>query len=139
MNVMGGQLANDLTPKQEAFAIAFVETSNATAAYRSAYSTSKMSPGAIFVEASRLAANPKVALKIAELRQQAVIRHQITVDQLIGELDEARDMALSAEVPQTSAAIAATLGKAKLLGLLVDKVDARVLTASLPVKVDDLI
>lgn len=44
-------------------------------------------------------------------------RHEITVDTLLAELEEARQAALGAETPQTSAAVSATMGKAKLLGL----------------------
>ena len=44
-------------------------------------------------------------------------RHEITVDTLLAELEEARKAALCAETPQTSAAVSATMGKAKLLGL----------------------
>jgi hypothetical protein len=43
------------------------------------------------------------------------------VDTLLGELDEARDVALGAEMPQTSAAVQATTVKAKLLGMIVDR------------------
>ena len=56
-----------LTPKQEAFALAVVETGNQAEAYRRAYDATGMSPGATWVEASRLAANPLVSLRIEEL------------------------------------------------------------------------
>jgi phage terminase small subunit len=57
-----------LTPKQENFAKAIAyENMNYSDAYRSAYNTGKMSDNAIWVEASKLAQNPKVALRIKEL------------------------------------------------------------------------
>jgi hypothetical protein len=60
---------------------------------------------------------PQVQARIAELREAVMDRHQITVDTLLAELEEARTAALGAETPQTSAAVSATMGKAKLLGL----------------------
>ena len=48
-------------------------------------------------------------------------RHELTIDDLVAELEEARTAALGAENPQSSAAVSATMGKAKLLGLVVDK------------------
>ena len=41
----------------------------------------------------------------------------MTVDSIVAELEEARQMALKAATPQTSAAVAASMGKAKLYGL----------------------
>lgn len=107
----------DLTPKQEKFAHAFVETSNASEAYRRAYNTENMSGAAIQVEASRLMDHPIVSLLIEELKADIVERHKITVDDLIRELEEARAAALHQEKPQAAAMVAATMGKAKILGL----------------------
>ena len=44
-------------------------------------------------------------------------RNNITVDTLLAELEANRLAALNAPTPQVSAAVAATMGKAKLLGL----------------------
>ncbi|KAF0679407.1 hypothetical protein Y59_27690 [Enterobacter hormaechei] len=52
-----------------------------------------------------------------ELQGEIKQRHNVTVDSLLAELEEARQKALSAETPQSSAAVAATMGKAKLVGL----------------------
>ena len=63
-----------LTAKQEAFARACASLDNPLSlsdAYRAAYNAQDMSPEAIGVEASRLAANPIVALKIRDLRDEA--------------------------------------------------------------------
>lgn len=57
-----------LTANQESFARGIAEGKSYTDAYRSAYKTDRMSPEAINVEASRLKDNPKVALRIKELR-----------------------------------------------------------------------
>ncbi|MDH1085312.1 terminase small subunit [Pantoea brenneri] len=109
-----------LTIKQEAFCQAYIETGNASQAYRTAYAADKMKPESINVNASKLLANAKVALRVNELRETHLDRHKLTIDDLIAELEEARQAALTAETPQSSAAVGATMGKAKLLGL--DKV-----------------
>lgn len=59
----------------------------------------------------------RITLRIKELRGEIKQRHNVTVDSLLAELEEARQKALSAETPQSSAAVAATMGKAKLVGL----------------------
>jgi phage terminase small subunit len=128
-----------LTVKQEAFCLAYMETGNASEAYRQAYDAENMSANAIGVEACRLMDNPNVALKVEELQNEAKQRHVITVEILIKELEEARDAALKADNPQSSAAVAATMGKAKLLGMLTDKLDATMTTKSLPASVDDFV
>jgi len=106
-----------LTIKQEAFARAYVETGNASEAYRRAYDSSKMKPESVYESASRLLADVKITARLAELREPIMQRHNVTVDSLVLELEEARRAALSADTPQSSAAVAATMGKAKLCGL----------------------
>lgn len=106
-----------LTAKQEAFCLAYIETNNASEAYRRAYDSSKMKPESVNESASRLLADVKITARVAELREPIMQRHNVTVDSLVVELEEARQSALSAETPQSSAAVAATMGKAKLCGL----------------------
>ena len=106
-----------LTIKQEAFCQAYIETGNASEAYRTAYAADKMKPEAVHVQASNLKENPKIALRLKELQGEIRQRHNVTIDSLLAELEEARQKALSAETPQSSAAVAATMGKAKLTGL----------------------
>lgn len=59
----------------------------------------------------------KVIAYLAEERAHIMARHRITVDDLLSELEEARQLAMTADTPQSSAAVTATMGKAKLLGL----------------------
>lgn len=106
-----------LTQKQEAFALAYFETGNASEAYRRAYNAENMKPESINRKAKEMLDHGKVTARLAELRTAAAKRNQITVDDLLRELEEARVKALSCESPQSSAAVSATLGKAKLLGL----------------------
>lgn len=115
-----------LTIKQEKFCMVYVETGNASEAYRQAYNAENMSNEAIWVESCRLLDHPSVSLKVKELKSGHAKRHELTIDDLVGELEEARQAALLAESPQSSAAVSATMGKAKLLGLVVDKSDVKI-------------
>jgi phage terminase small subunit len=128
-----------LTVKQEAFCLAYMETGNASEAYRQSYSIENMGENSIRAEAGKMMANPTISLRIEELQEEAKQRNAITVESLIKELEEARDAALKADNPQSSAAVAATMGKAKLLGMLTDKLDASLTTKSLPASVDDFV
>lgn len=71
--------------------------------------------------AIRLKGNEKIERRIAELQARAAKKNDVTVASLVDELEEAREAAHSAE--QFSAATQAILGKAKLAGLLRDKVE----------------
>lgn len=115
-----------LTEKQEAFAQALAcsyPPISASDAYRRAYRAERMKPATVNRMAHGLTRNSKVAARIAELREQAAERNAITVDALLQELAEARDAALQSDPPQVGAAVSATMGRAKLLGL--DKLTAR--------------
>ena len=108
-----------LTPKQEKFCYGYIETGNASGAYRAAYNAEKMKPESVAVQAAKMLASPKIALKIDALRAELRQRHEITVDDLVAELEEARKLAF--ETDKAAAAVQATMGKAKLLGLVVEK------------------
>ena len=103
--------------KMEKFCLAYVETANAAESYRIAYNTENMATATIGREGYNTLQKPQVQARLEELRKQVMERHEITVDTLLAELEEARKAALGAETPQTSAAVSATMGKAKLLGL----------------------
>lgn len=104
-----------LTIKQEAFCQKYIETGNASEAYRQAYDAENMTPQSVHVAACTLLGNPKVAERVAELQGEVAKRHAVTVDSLIAELEEARQVAKGRE--QGAAMVSATLGKAKLAGL----------------------
>lgn len=108
---------SNLTLKQEAFCQAYIETGNASEAYRMAYQAEGMKPEVVNVKAAELLKNGKVSVRVDELKEEHRNRHNLTVDDLIRELEEARQAALGADTPQSSAAVGATMGKAKLLGL----------------------
>lgn len=106
-----------LTPKQEAFCLAYIETGNASEAYRLAYNAERMKAETINRRAKEMLDNGKITARVSELQDTHIERHKLTVDDLLKELEDARQAALTAETPQSSAAVAATMGKAKLLGL----------------------
>lgn len=107
-------MASILTPKQETFCLAYLETGNASEAYRKAYSAEKMKAETVHTKAKELLGNGKITARIDELRKPILERHAITVDDLLAELEENRQLAL--ENAQAAAANGATMGKAKLLG-----------------------
>lgn len=109
-----------LTPKQEKFCKVYRETGNASEAYRQSYDASAMNSNTINRKAFDVLENGKIRARLLELGQETAKRHAITVDDLIAELEEARQAALCAETAQSAAAVGATMGKAKLLGM--DKV-----------------
>lgn len=104
-----------LTVKQEAFCLAYIETGNASDAYRLSYDAENMKPESINRAAKDLLDNPKITARVSELRAETVQRHRITVDDLVKELQEAREIAKKTD--NAAAMTSATMGKAKLLGL----------------------
>ncbi len=60
-------MQNRLTQKQEPFALKVIDGLSLSDAYRQFYRAKKMKSPTIYVEASRLATHPKVALRIQEL------------------------------------------------------------------------
>ena len=114
-----------MTPKQEQFVRLYVETGNASEAYRQAYSADNMKPETVTNEAYKLLQTPDISAMVDDLKTEARQRHAVTVDDLLHELEQARAAALAAPTPQSSAAVSATMGKAKMLGLLVDKAEIK--------------
>lgn len=114
-----------MTPKQEQFARLYVETGNASEAYRQAYNADNMKPETVTNEAYKLLQDPDISAMVDGLKEEARQRHAVTVDDLLSELKQARAAALAAPTPQSSAAVSATMGKAKMLGLLVDKAEIK--------------
>lgn len=107
-----------LTPKQEAFCLAYVETGNASEAYRRSYDVAEdTKPETVWSEASRLVADPKVSARIMELQERAREIALVSIGSLTNELELARAHAMKDE-KGASAAVSAIMGKAKLHKLL---------------------
>lgn len=69
--------------------------------------------------ASRMSANESVRARVAALQERAAVKIEVTMETIAKQLDE--DRGLAHAEGQAGAAVAASLGKAKLFGLLVDK------------------
>lgn len=105
-----------LTPKQEAFALAFFETGNAAEAYRRAYDvTGNAGDSWVYVEACQLLDHPKITLRVKELQEQAEVLSIFTRQKALEEYEEARLAAKTLGL--ASAMVSATSGKVKLFGL----------------------
>lgn len=85
------------------------------------------------VMASRLWCSPAMQAYAEELRAEVRGRFMVTVESLIAELQEIKLIALGAETPQCSAAVASVMGKAKLAGL--DKAIEKEAADATPVRV----
>jgi uncharacterized small protein (DUF1192 family) len=74
--------------------------------------------------AHRLMTNDDIRARIAELQTEAAERTVTTVEDIVRQLDE--DRALAYRRGSASAAVQATMGKAKVLGLIVDRQDVSI-------------
>ena len=115
-------MTEKLTAKQQAFANKYVECGNASGVYRHAYDAEKMSDEAIWVEASKLLTNPKVALRLIELQEAARERAILSVTTQTRRLQELSRIAESYDTPSgIAAAISAEKEINKLNALIVDR------------------
>jgi phage terminase small subunit len=114
-----------LTPKQEAFCLAYMETSNASEAYRRSYSAENMSDPVIHNKASALLGKGYVRVRLDELRKPAAKKAQMTLESHLTRLDELSRKA--EDDGQYSAAINAEVARGKASGIHVEKSE-RVLT-----------
>ena len=116
-----------LTRKQENFACAIADGADRSSAYRSAYDADQMTPPAVWTEASRLGRNPKVALRVDELRAEAEeVRQTLLVGREEAILAQLEKEALGAK--SDSARIRAIELLGKHLGLFTDRVETKDVT-----------
>lgn len=114
-----------LTPQREAFAVAYVKQpprkkGAGSAAYREAFNAENMSANAIAREASLLLKDPKVAQRIAELREPAAEEAGMTLKSHLADLKRLRDLA--EKDGKFSAAVTAEVNRGKASGLYVEQV-----------------
>jgi len=88
---------------------------NKLEAYRRAYNAENSNPVTIGRRAQEMLNHKGVAAEIQRLQQRVADAHDVTVESLIRELEEARQLAIKRGL--ASAAVNATLGKGKLAGL----------------------
>ncbi|RUX48650.1 Terminase small subunit [Mesorhizobium sp. M4A.F.Ca.ET.050.02.1.1] len=108
-----------LNMRQERFCLGLAEGLPQSRAYIEAGYTAR--GNAAEVAAARLFRNVQVQSRIAELRADAAKRSEITVDDLVADLNLMFKLALATKNP--AAGVTAVMGKAKLLGLIVDKAE----------------
>ena len=107
-----------MTPKQADFVRWYFELGNASEAYKRAYN-SHAKPNTLHRKANDLLKHPVIKAEVQTMQAQARERNQVTIDKVVDELEEARQIAKQSG--NASAMVSATLGKAKVLGLVVDK------------------
>ena len=102
-------------PRHEKFVQSLLEGKSATAAYVEAgYAKDDGN-------ATRLRANPKIQTRLAELQTEVAKETKVTVESLLDELENARQRADLLD--QLSAAVRAIESKARISGLLVQKME----------------
>jgi phage terminase small subunit len=108
-----------LTPKQEAFCIAYLETGNASEAYRRVYNARRAAPSTIARNAKALLDNNKIAARLEELRRPAVENAQLTLAQHLEVLARLRDLAEASQ--KYAAAVQAEIARGRAAGLYGDR------------------
>lgn len=109
-----------LTPKQENFALAYLETGNASEAYRRVYNpapTTKEST--ISRSAKSILDNPKIIARLEELRAPIREKACLTLEEHLSTLERLRNLAEQSE--QFTAAITAETNRGKASGLYVER------------------
>ena len=99
-------------PRHERFAQEITKAKTATAAMAAAGYTDPRN-------STRLMKNDEIRRRIDELKERGAARAEVSVASILGELEEARQLAL--KLGQASAAVAATMGKAKITGRIIDR------------------
>lgn len=108
-----------LTPKRERFAQLVAAGKTGAAAYRKAFAVRKgTKPDTIHQSASRLLSDPKVAARVAALREPVVQKTRITLESHLHDLKKLRDRA--DQKGQFSAAISAEVARGKASGVHVE-------------------
>lgn len=110
-----------LTPKQEAFANAYLKTGNAVESYRIAYDAEDMSYKAIDKEARKLLEHPGISLILAQASKRAQERAVVSFDEHVAELKTLRELAK--QNGQISAAIKAEELRGRLFRYYIEQVE----------------
>jgi hypothetical protein len=115
----GARTAGGITQRQEAFCLAFIETGNASEAYRRAYKPKRMSAKSVHEKASHILAEGKVQARVVTLRKEATRALGYKVEDAMRETHEALVIAKTKQNSQGM--VAAIQLKSKLKGLIVEK------------------
>ena len=113
-------------PKHELFAQSLATGKTQEQSYIAAgYSAKTARQGS-----TNLFTNPNISKRVQELQGHAAIKAEIEIEDILLELEHARLLAKDRQNP--SAMISATMGKAKLLGLITDKSKTELIDKDLP-------
>jgi len=111
-----------LNPRQQKFVQAILEGKTQLEAYRAAgYSSAMKSDESVRKLAGRMMKSARTVRALADARAASIERLSLTADDIVDQLMEARDIALSCEPRQVGAAVAASMGAAKILGHIVER------------------
>ena len=113
--------AATLTARQEAFCLRYLETGNASEAYRQTYKSTVMKPETVNRKAKELLDNGKITARLDELRAPVVEKAQLTLESHLTELDRLKTAAEGAG--NITAAIRAEELRGKAAGLYMAKVE----------------
>ena len=108
-----------LTQKQEMFCLHYIETGNASEAYRRSYSAEKMKSETITRKAKDLIDNGNIAARLEELRAPVREKAGITLEKHLRELETLRELAKAES--KYAAAIVAETNRGKASGLYVER------------------
>jgi phage terminase small subunit len=110
-----------LTQKQEAFALAYLHTGNASEAYRQAYNAQNMKSETIHVKASELLKNGKVRGRIEDVQKMALEHAGLTLGEHLTRLQQLSEKA--EQEAKYSEAIKAEELRGKASGFYTEKVE----------------
>ena len=110
-----------LTLKQDTFCLSYMETMNASEAYRRAYGAENMAPATVNRKAMELLDNGKITARLQALRQPAIEQAQLALGGHLKTLAELRDKAEADG--KFGPAIQAEIARGKAAGLYSDKLE----------------
>lgn len=108
-----------LTPKQEKFCAVYLETGNASEAYRQAYNAGKMSDQAVWNEASKLLKHAQISKRVLAAKERVVELAEYSKAQAI--LDARMDREEARRLGQIGAAVSAGRLACDLSGYITEK------------------
>ena len=108
-----------LTLKQENFCLVYIESDNASEAYRQSYDAGRMKPETVNRETKILMDNHKITARIKELRAPVIEATKLTLEKHLATLAQLRDDAAKNGV--FGAAVSAEIARGKAAELYVEK------------------
>lgn len=112
-----------LTKKQEDFLRIYLKTKSPKEAYKQAFDVKSMSDQLCAVEGNKLLQHPKITLRLRQSHEKVIEKTGVTIESILAELEEARQMGKAKE--NSSAMTQATMGKAKVRGLIIDRAEIK--------------